>query len=403
MVEIIPTPFLILLVVLDDLKTTRKYQRKKSGMHNNDPISYYNDIPILPKDGFLFALLYNNKKTCKKLVFSPLIMDDSSKQLSVKPTTWRIGSHHFTAILCLVFLTALLALGALPMLHFALGSGWIAPILLSFVLFLCIIPFRFLIFRNIYKFTNDDGDAALLEYLVQHNVSGTPGEEEVEMELLENAMHLKSVRAYECMAPRPEIVYLDADAPVSDLRSLFIKSSLSRIIIIDGELDKVLGYVHVQQMFTVSSSIREIVLPITFVPESIQVNDLLHKFIKNRTNIACVVDEYGGLSGLVTLENALEQLFGNIDDEHDETEFTDSKISPTEYLLSGRLDIEYLNEKYPELALPTGDFNTLSGMIVNTTQDIPESGVHIEIGGKIFVLEQVSDRKIETVRVLLPS
>jgi len=223
----------------------------------------------------------------------------------------------------------------------------------------------------------------------------------VEMELLENALHLKQVRAHDCMAPRPEIVHIDVQASVEDLRQLFIESSLSRILVTDGDLDKVLGYVHVQQLFTHPRSLRSMVMPIKFVPETIQVNDLLNKFIKNRTNIACVVDEYGSLAGLVTLEDALEQLFGNIDDEHDQEEFIEVQIAENEFLFSGRLDVDYLNEKYPSLELPTGDYNTLSGYLVTTTQTIPEQGARLELDGKTFVLELVSDRKIETVRVLL--
>ena len=123
-------------------------------------------------------------------------------------------------------------------------------------------------------------------------------------------MHLKQVRAHDCMAPRPEIVHIDADASVEVLRQLFVESSLSRIIVTEGELDRVLGYVHVQQMFGKPADIRSMVLPISFVPETIQVNDLLGKFIKSSSSIACVVDEYGSLAGLITLEDALEQLFG---------------------------------------------------------------------------------------------
>ena len=165
-------------------------------------------------------------------------------------------------------------------------------------------------------------------------------------------------------------------------------------------MDNVLGYVHVQQLFSHPKSIQSIVMPITFVPESIQANDLLSKFIKNRTNIACVVDEYGGIAGLVTLEDVLEQLFGEIDDEHDQEEFIEAKINAHEYLFSGRLDVGYLNEKYPELAIPAGDYHTLSGYIVTLAQCIPEQGARLDIGGKTYVLELVSDRKIETVRVL---
>lgn len=313
----------------------------------------------------------------------------------------RIGSHTFPATLLLVMLATFAALGLGPSLQYVFGSGWVAPLVLTLLLFFVLMFFKTLIFKNIYKNAPTEGEAALLEYLVQQNVSGTPGEEEVEMELLENALHLKQVRAHDCMAPRPEIVHIDVQASVAELRQLFIESSLSRILVTEGELDNVLGYVHVQQLFSKPSNIRSIVMPIKFVPETIQVNDLLNKFIKNRTNIACVVDEYGSLAGLVTLEDALEQLFGDIDDEHDQEEFIEVQISDKEYLLSGRLDVDYLNEKYPALALPEGDYNTLSGYLVMTTQTIPEQGARLELDGKTFVLELVSDKKIETVRVLL--
>lgn len=313
----------------------------------------------------------------------------------------RIGSHTFPAVLLLTVVATFTALGLIPFLSFVFGTGWVAPLVVVLLLFFILLFFKHLIFKNIFKNAPGDGDAALLEYLVQQNVSGTPGEEEVEMELLENALHLKQVRAHDCMAPRPEIVHIDVQASVEELRQLFIESSLSRILVTDGDLDKVLGYVHVQQLFAHPRSIRSIVMPIKFVPETIQVNDLLSKFIKNRTNIACVVDEYGSLAGLVTLEDALEQLFGDIDDEHDQEEFIEVQIDENEFLFSGRLDVAHLNEKYPALCLPTGDYNTLSGYLVTATQKIPEQGARLKLDGKTFVLELVSDKKIETVRVLI--
>lgn len=298
-------------------------------------------------------------------------------------------------------LTVLASLWLVPFFSFVLGSGWVAPTMVSLLVFWVLLLFKNLIFKNIYKNTTSDGDTALLEYLVQHNSTGTPGEEEVEMELLENALHLKQVRVQDCMAPRPEIVHVDVHATIEELRQVFIESSLSRIIVSDGDLDSVVGYVHVQQLFAEPRTIRSMVMPITFVPESIVINDLLSKFIKNRTNIACVVDEYGGLSGLVTLEDALEQLFGDIDDEHDQEEFIEVQLSDTEFLFSGRLKVDYINENYPTLNLPSGDYQTLSGYVVMTTQTIPEQGARLELDGKTFVLELVSDRKIETVRVLV--
>lgn len=312
----------------------------------------------------------------------------------------RLGNHSFVATLLLVGLAVFGALGVLPFLSFVFGTGWVAPLFTVVSLFGILFLFKSLVFKNLYKNAPGDEDAALLEYLVQQNASGVPGEEELEMELLENALQLKQIRAHDCMVPRTEIVHIDVEAPVEELRRLYVESSLSRVLVTDGDIDKTLGYVHVQEMFTRPRNIRSIVMPITYVPESIQVNDLLSKFIKNRTYIACVVDEYGGLSGLVTLDNVLEQLFGKIDDEHDQEEFIEAKIAEREYLFSGRLDVEYINEKYPEMDIPPGTYNTISGYIISHAQTIPEQGARLRIDDKTFVLELVSDRKIETVRVL---
>lgn len=315
-------------------------------------------------------------------------------------TALQIGGYSLPATLLLTSLAVGLAVFAVPAVSFLMGSGWMAPFTLAIFLFFVLLVFRKILLRHVYS-PPAEADEALLEYFVQQN-TGTGAEEEVAAELLENALQLKTVRAKDCMAPRPEIVYIDANAKVEQLRQLMIDSSLSRIIVVESELDNVLGYVHVQQLFGKPRRIRDIVLPISFVPEAISVNDLLHKLIRTRSSIVCVVDEYGSLSGLVTLEDALEQLFGNIDDEHDQEEFIEAKVSETEFIFSGRLKVDDLNEKYPELNIPEGDYNTLSGYLITTTETIPEQGDSLELDGKTFVLELVSDRKIETVRVLLP-
>lgn len=314
-------------------------------------------------------------------------------------TLFQIGGHSLPATLLLTALAVGTAFGAVPIFSYLLGSGWVAPLFVGLLFFLLLLLFRKILLRQAWQ-TTTEADEALLEYFVQQNSSNGSGEE-VSVELLENALHLKTVRARDCMAPRPDIVHHDVGAPVDDLRRAFSESGLSRILVTDGSLDHVLGYVHVQQLFAHPRHVRDALLPITFVPETIAANDLLHKFIRMRTNIACVVNEYGGLAGLVTLEDALEQLFGEIDDEHDHEEFVEAQVSETEYLFSGRLKIGYLNEKYPALGLPEGDYNTLSGYLVTTAKMIPQQGVSLELEGKTFVLELVSDRKIETVRVLL--
>lgn len=141
-------------------------------------------------------------------------------------------------------------------------------------------------------------------------------------------------------------------------------------------------------------------MDIRFVPEVMRVTDLLNKFIKDRINIACVVDEFGGLAGLITLEDILEELFGEIEDEHDEEEHIEIQVSEHEFIFSGRLEIDYLNEKYPDLQLPEGDYHTLSGYLVMTTETIPEQGVELLLGNYKFILEAVSETKVERIRVI---
>lgn len=327
-------------------------------------------------------------------------MDEPRSRFSGWAAALQIGGYSARATLLLTALAVLTALWVGPAASFVLGSGWVAPAVVALLLFFILLIFRKILLAHLYA-PASEGDQALLEYFVQQNTVAANGDEEIATALLENALQLKAVRAKDCMAPRPEIVYIDGSAPVEELRKLFVESSLSRILVTDGELDKVLGYVHVQQMFSQPRRIRDIVLPISFVPETIAVNDLLNKFIKTRSSIACVVDEYGSLAGLVTLEDALEQLFGEIDDEHDQEEFIEARISAREFLFSGRLKVDYLNEKYPGLDIPAGDYHTLSGYLVTRTETIPEQGARLELDGKTFMLELVSDRKIETVRVLL--
>ncbi len=310
------------------------------------------------------------------------------------------GGHGFISLFLLLALVATASALLLPVLFFSLGSGWVAPLVLIVVLLSVLALVRRIAFSTAYGKLDNEEDAALLEYFVQHN-AGSVQEEDVSVELLENALHLKQIRVKDCMSPRTEIVHIDVEDPVEDLRKLFVESSMSRILVTDGgDVDKTLGYVHVQQLFNRPRSIRSIVLPIRFVPETLPVNELLQKLIQARRSIACVVDEYGSISGVITMEDALEQLFGNIDDEHDHEEFIQTLITENEYLLSGRLRIDYLNAQYPQLNFPEGEYQTLAGYVVNEIGSIPAQGATFELNGKTIIVELVSDRKIETIRVI---
>lgn len=299
----------------------------------------------------------------------------------------------------LLSITVTTGLLLLPTLYYYFGTGWVAPFLLIVALLLMLALVRQIAFAAAYGKLDNEEDAALLEYFAQHNPNSAQ-EEDVSVELLENALHLRQIRVKDCMSPRTEIVHIDVDDSVEDLRKLFVESSMSRILVTDGEVDKTLGYVHVQQLFNQPRSIRGMVLPIRFVPETLPVNELLQKLIQARRSIACVVDEYGSISGVITMEDALEQLFGNIDDEHDHEEFIQTQISEDEYLLSGRLRIDYLNTQYPRLNFPEGEYQTLAGYVVNEMGTIPEQGATLALNGKTIIVELVSDRKIETIRII---
>ena len=221
----------------------------------------------------------------------------------------------------------------------------------------------------------------------------------LEKELFINALNLKQVKVRECMVPRTEIVAVDLSDSIEDLKDAFAETRHSRILVMDGDIDNIMGYVHHQYLIKRPRTIKRILSDIPFIPEAMSVQDLLSRFVNQNTTVACVVDEYGGLSGLITMEDILEEIFGEIVDEHDDEDYVETQVGDNEFLLSGRLEIDYLNEKYERLNFPEGDYHTLSGYIVMTTGNIPEQGGVIEKPPYRFHLELVSDTKIETVRV----
>ena len=228
----------------------------------------------------------------------------------------------------------------------------------------------------------------------------TDAEEEIDAELFGKALNLRHVRVGECMVPRTEITSIDVRESIEDLRKQFLESKHSRIIVMDNDIDTVLGYVHHQQLLYKPQSTRSLLMDLPFIPEVMQVRDALNLFIKNRKSVACVVDEYGGTAGIITLEDVLEELFGEIEDEHDQEEYVETQVSEREWIFSGRLEIDYLNEKYDGLNLPEGEYHTLSGYLVMTTETIPEQGASIVLDGFEFIFELVSDTKVETIRVI---
>ena len=223
------------------------------------------------------------------------------------------------------------------------------------------------------------------------------GEIDSEIQIFQNALGFHNVRAREAMIPRTDIIAIDVHDTINALKELFVETGLSKIMIYKNSLDDIIGYVHVFELFKNPKSIRSVLLPIEVVPETIMINDILNELTKKQKSVAIVLDEYGGTSGLITIEDIIEELFGNIEDEHDSIELLEKKINDREFKFSARLEVDYINETY-HLELPENDaYETLGGLIVNSTESIPQQDEIIMIENFQFTITEVSSSKIEEV------
>lgn len=222
-----------------------------------------------------------------------------------------------------------------------------------------------------------------------------------EMQILQNALDFRTIKARDCMIPRTEIISIEVNESVQLLNELFIEKGLSKIIVYRDTIDNIIGYVHSFELFKRPTAINQILLPISFVPSAIPGKELLELFTKQSGNIAVVVDEYGGTAGIVTIEDVIEEIFGDIEDEHDVEGLLEEKKSDDEYRFSARLEIDYLNETY-QLNLPEStDYETLGGLIIHELETIPSVNTQLKFENLMLTIEAVSDRRIEIVHCSL--
>lgn len=243
-----------------------------------------------------------------------------------------------------------------------------------------------------------DLDHYLKEFSNDYNAS-----EEVkqEIQMFQNAIDFRSVKLRECMVPRTEIIALEENDSVNRLRDTFITSGHSKIPIYRGSIDNIIGYTHSADLFKNPSSINSIMRAILVVPEAMLASTVLTTFIQENKSIAVVVDEFGGTSGLVTMEDVIEEIFGEIDDEFDVEELAEKKISQNEYIFSARLEIDYLNEHY-SLNLPESEeYETLAGLIIFYHQSIPELSEVIRINQLEFTILEATENRIKTIKLIL--
>ena len=226
------------------------------------------------------------------------------------------------------------------------------------------------------------------------------GEEmEHDVKIFHNALSFSEVIARDCMVPRNEIVSLEINDSVEDLKKLFLDSGHSRILIYKDNIDNIIGYVHSLELFKIPISIKSMLIPVSIVPESMSGIKLLEDFIDKKRSVSVVVDEYGGTSGILTMEDIIEEIFGEIDDEHDQEEFIHKELKENVFLFSGRLEIDFINEKY-RLKLPVKeDYETLSGMIVSFAETIPKRRETFKIENYELLVLEVDDTKISKVQL----
>src|SRR5256714_4345834 len=237
-----------------------------------------------------------------------------------------------------------------------------------------------------------------LETLFQQNNESDFEPQELNTDLFENALELPKVKIRQCLVPRKEITGIDIKCTIEQATQKFIETKLSKLIVYENNIDNIMGYVHQLDMFKNPENLQAILLPIPAVPESMSATDLIGKFTKERKSIAWVVDEFGGTAGIVTMEDVLEEIFGEIHDEYDSEEFVEKRLSENEYIFSGRLELDYISEKY-ELEFPDNESETLSGYIINHHETIPQQKERIIIDNYEFDILSVSDTRIEMVKL----
>ncbi|WKL45329.1 hemolysin family protein [Flavobacterium sp. ZE23DGlu08] len=259
------------------------------------------------------------------------------------------------------------------------------------------------------KFFKTEGDNIQLYFskielgnYITEQMSSVEDNEMVDSEILmfQNALEFSGVKARDVMSPRTEIIAVEVFDSIENLKELFIETGYSKIVVYQNSLDDIIGYVHSFDLFKKPNNIKEIVISVEFVPETIFIKDAMNLLTKKRKSVAVVLDEYGGTSGIITIEDIVEELFGEIEDEHDsDEELIEKELGEGVFIFSTRFDVQYLNDTY-KLDIPESDsYGTLGGFIVDFTKEIPQKGDAISIGSYHFIIEEATNKKIELVKM----
>ena len=379
---------------------------KNTGKFPSNIISYFSKN----ESDFITTMLVGNNIA---LVFYGIVMTQI-----LTPELSEYFSSSLSLLLAQTFITTIIVLITaefLPKAIFRIFPNQILkifslPIWLFFVVFrplaLLMLNTANIILKYIFKkeILNDKqvfGKNDLDDFL--SNVKSAEGIEDtrVEVEMLQNALDLTDKKVRECMVPRTDIIAMDMISSINDVKEKFIETKLSKLLIYKGNIDKVIGYIHSSDLFKNPKNVRSVLLPISFVPESMLAMDMLNQFIENNKGVALVVDEFGGTSGMITIEDVTEEIVGEIVDEHDVEELTNEQLSKNSFRFFGKIDIEMVNKKY-NLQLPESDeYETIAGLLLHHFEEIPKKDDVIELEEYQFNIINVNETTIQEVRLEL--
>lgn len=324
---------------------------------------------------------------------------------------FRIGSDavHILVEIALATFIVLLVAEFIPRAIFRAKSNWLllnlARVTNVFYQLLFPIAAGFIdlaewILKYVFNIRLDKNKEALKRSDLKHLFQQRTDDERQERntQLMENAQELPKVKIRQCLVPRKEIIGIDNKSSLEELKQKFVDTKLSKLVVFENNIDHIIGYVHQLDLFKKPAHIEDVLLPIPAVPESMSATDLIGKFSKERKSIAWVVDEFGGTAGIITMEDVLEELFGEIQDEYDTEEFVEKQLAENEYIFSGRLELDYLKEKYG-FEFAQEDAETLSGYIINYHETIPRQKERIIVDDYEFDIMHVTDTRIETVKM----
>lgn len=272
-----------------------------------------------------------------------------------------------------------------PLVHFI---TWLAKVILNSI------------FRVQFNETTPVFSKVDLDQYISESVEDLAEDADVDTEMFKNALDFSNVRLRDCMTPRTELISIDIDATTDELYTKFKETGLSKILVHQGTVDHIIGYTHQKDLFKKPHSIRAILIPIEIAPETMSANELLNTFTRTRKSIALVVDELGVTAGIVTIEDIMEEIFGEIEDEHDVEQLAEVQLNEKEFIFNARLEVDYLNNKY-ELNIPEGDYNTLGGYIFAVHENIPTKGEVIVIEKFQFTIISVTHNRINELKLTL--